>query len=41
MKGMASPAEAEAVLGLTRLRRHAAVIRPDLRRPRTTLTRHP
>ena len=30
MKGMASPAEAEQVLGLTRLRRNAALIRPDL-----------
>jgi hypothetical protein len=30
MKGMASPAEAEEVLGLTRLRRNATLIRPDL-----------
>ena len=30
MKGMASRAEAEAVLGLTRLRRAARIIRPDL-----------
>ncbi|QLQ15515.1 MAG: hypothetical protein HZY73_07280 [Micropruina sp.] len=41
MKGMASPAEAEQVLGLTRLRRHAAVIRPDLHRPPTTVRSHP
>lgn len=30
MKGMASPTEAEQVLGLTRLRRNAPLIRPDL-----------
>ena len=30
MKGMASPAEAEATLGVTRLRRVSAIIRPDL-----------
>lgn len=30
MKGMASQAEAEAVLGLTRLRRVAHIVRPDL-----------
>lgn len=30
--GMASPAEAETLLGLSRLRRNAAVIRPDLHR---------
>lgn len=30
MKGMASRAEAEAVLGLTRLRKAARIIRPDL-----------
>lgn len=35
MKGMASPAEAEQVLGLTRLRRNAALIRPDLHPPTT------
>ena len=33
MKGMASPAEAEQVLGLTRLRRNAPLIRPDLHPP--------
>ena len=33
MKGMASPGEAERVLGLTRLRRNAALIRPDLQPP--------
>ena len=33
MKGMASPGEAERVLGLTRLRRDAALIRPDLQPP--------
>ncbi len=41
MKGMATPTEAEQILGLTRLRRHAAIIRPDLHRPRTTLRRQP
>lgn len=42
MKGMATPAEAEHILGVTRLRRHAAVIRPDLHRPRhTTVRSHP
>ncbi|NMM16641.1 MAG: hypothetical protein HHJ14_05720 [Cellulomonas sp.] len=30
LRGMATAAEAEAVLGRTRLRRHAKVIRPDL-----------
>jgi hypothetical protein len=30
VRGMASPAEAAALLGLPRLRRHRAVIRPDL-----------
>lgn len=30
MKGMASRAEAEQLLGLTRLRKHSAVVRPDL-----------
>lgn len=30
MKGMASRAEAEQLLGLTRLRKHAGVVRPDL-----------
>ena len=33
MKGMASRAEAEQLLGVTRLRRNSAVIRPDLYRP--------
>lgn len=33
MKGMASPTEAEQVLGLTRLRRNATLIRPDLHPP--------
>ena len=32
MKGMASRAEAERLLGVTRLRRNSAVIRPDLYR---------
>ena len=32
MKGMASRGEAERLLGLTRLRRNSAVIRPDLYR---------
>lgn len=36
MKGMASSAEAEAVLGITRLRRNAPVIRPDLQKHSTT-----
>ena len=40
MKGMASPAEAEQVLGLTRLRRNAPLIRPDLH-PATTSRRRP
>lgn len=35
MKGMASGAEAEAVLGVTRLRRNSAVIRPDLQEMHT------
>jgi hypothetical protein len=35
MKGMASGAEAEAVLGVTRLRRNSAVIRPDLQEAHT------
>ncbi len=30
MKGMASPADAEAILGLSRLRKVAPIIRPDL-----------
>lgn len=30
MKGMATPAEAEATLGVTRLRKASAIIRPDL-----------
>jgi len=30
LHGMAEPAEAEALLGRTRLRKHAKVIRPDL-----------
>lgn len=30
LRGMATPAEAEALLGRARLRRHARVIRPDL-----------
>ena len=33
LQGMASPAEAEALLGRTRLRKHAKVIRPDLYGP--------
>lgn len=33
MKGMATPGEAEQVLGLTRLRRNATLIRPDLHPP--------
>lgn len=41
MKGMATPTEAEQVLGLTRLRHHAAIIRPDLHRPHNTLRRQP
>jgi hypothetical protein len=32
MKGMASRAEAEQLLGVTRLRRNSAIIRPDLYR---------
>lgn len=38
MRGMASPGEAERLLGLTRLRRVSAVVRPDLYGPdrRTT-----
>ena len=40
MKGMATPTEAEQVLGLTRLRRNATLIRPDLRPP-TTQERRP
>ena len=39
MKGMASPAEAEQVLGLTRLRRNAPLIRPDLHPPTTSRRR--
>ena len=34
-------ADPEQILGLTRLRRHAAVIRPDLHRPHITLRRRP
>jgi hypothetical protein len=37
MKGMASSGEAERVLGVTRLRKNRAVVRPDLYRKR----RHP
>lgn len=40
MKGMASPTEAEQVLGLTRLRRNAPQIRPDLH-PTTPKRRRP
>ena len=32
--GMATPADAEDLLGLTRLRRNAAIIRPDLHAPK-------
>jgi hypothetical protein len=39
MKGMASPSEAEQVLGLARLRRNAALIRPDLHPPATSRRR--
>lgn len=35
MKGMATPDEAEAVLGVTRLRKVAPIIRPDLHPPTT------
>lgn len=34
MRGMASPREAERLLGVSRLRKHAPVMRPDLYRPR-------
>jgi hypothetical protein len=34
MKGMASPGEAERLLGVTRLRKNRAIIRPDLYRKR-------
>ena len=34
LKGMATPAEAETALGLSRLRRVRAIIRPDLHPPR-------
>ena len=34
LHGMATTAEAEQLLGLTRLKRHARVIRPDLHSPR-------
>jgi hypothetical protein len=37
--GMATPGEAGRLLGLTRLRRNAAVIRPDLHRTRRRTTR--
>ena len=30
LRGMATPAEAEAVLGLNRLRKHRHIVRPDL-----------
>ncbi len=30
LQGMATPAQAEALLGRTRLRKHAKLIRPDL-----------
>lgn len=30
LRGMATPAEAEAVLGLTRLHKHRQIVRPDL-----------
>ncbi len=33
MRGMASPAEAEQILGISRLRRVAPIIRPDLNPP--------
>lgn len=38
MKGMASPAEAEQILGISRLRRVAPIIRPDLHP--STRTKH-
>lgn len=41
MRGMATPIEAEQILGITRLRRHAAVIRPDLPQPHISFRRHP
>jgi len=41
MKGMASPTEAEQVLGLTRLRRNAPLIRPDLYPSTPTRRRRP
>jgi len=41
MKGMASPGEAEQVLGLTRLRRNAPLIRPDLYPSTPTRRRRP
>lgn len=34
MKGMASPAEAESILGVTRLRKVSQIIRPDLYPPK-------
>ncbi len=39
LKGMATPAEAEASLGLSRLRRVRHVIRPDLVPPRDAMNR--
>jgi hypothetical protein len=39
MKGMATAGEAEQILGLTRLRAVAGIIRPDLHPPGTTRTK--
>ena len=36
LQGMATPAEAEELLGRSRLRRHARIIRPDLHAPGLT-----
>ena len=40
MKGMATADEAEAILGLSRLRRVAPIIRPDLYGAQTTTSRN-
>lgn len=40
LKGMATPAEAEAVLGLSRLHKHRHIVRPDLY-PTRSRWRHP
>jgi len=41
MRGMATAAEAEKILGVTRLRKVAGIVRPDLYGKHATPRRHP